>query len=356
MSTHRKIYALHLKAAPSVDDGVMAKIRQFTLRDFAPDELQVREYVLAHNCIDRDNECFDEALLDAFATSLPGKGVHIVHPSSWQSDGGPAEGKVFDARTQTMSLDDARKMLGEPNLQLPPDRQQVKLLFANAYFVKTPDNESLLIKQDAGIAGDCSIGFCTDNPPVSIKDTDGRELTARRWLAPGEALEMSLVWLGAQQGARAVKSATTPSKPENTMSLTAEEITALQTKAASGDKAATQLANLKAALGDDAVLLDSPAQLKVHVTDAKAYKSTLIDEIVIAERHLKITADSEEAVRDSKAFLADMPVERLKAMQKGLEARLPTHHQLKGAPTNVAPAGNAAAPEGSPLNNPAISA
>lgn len=353
--SHLKALALHVKAAPAVDDAALADVNRYTLRPFAADELQLREYVLAHNCIDRDNECFDEALLDNFAASMPGNGVYIKHPTSWQGDGGPAEGKAYAARTETMSIESARQLLNEPDLQLPPDRSQVKVLYADAYFARTPDNTALLIKQDAGIAGDVSIGF-TAQSLQPIYDAEGRELTARRWMGPGKALEMSLVWLGAQPGARATKNAKTNPEPEQTMSLTNEEITALQTKAANGDKSTTQLAAIKTALGEDAALLDNPATLKAHITDAKAYKSALVDDIVGMERQLKITGDTDGDVAAAKTFLSDMPVDRLKAMQKGLEARLPTQHQIRGADANRASAGSAAPAEGSPLANPAIAA
>lgn len=353
--SHLKQLALRVKAAPAVDDAALAAVNQYTLRPFAADELQLREYVLAHNCIDRDNECFDEALLDNFSATLPGKGVYIKHPTSWQGDGGPAEGKVYATRTETLSLESARQLLNEPDLQLPPDRQQVKLLYASAYFAKTPDNAALLIKQDAGIAGDVSIGF-THPPLQPIKDAQGNELTAMRYPAPGKALEMSLVWLGAQPGARATKNAKQNPEPEQTMDLTKEEIAALQAKAAGGDKAATTLATIKTALGDDAALLDNPAQLKAHVADAKAYKDSLIAEIVTVERQLKITGDTDENVRDAKAFLAEQPVDRLRSMLKGYEARLPTNGQIKGAQPNGAAPGTSAVAADSPALNPAFAA
>lgn len=354
MSQHKAL-ALHVKAALAADDAALAKIRKYTLRDFTPDELQLREYVLAHNCIDRDNECFDEALLDNFATTLLGKGVYVTHPTSWRSDGGPAEGKVFDTRTEMMSLDQARTLLNEPDLQLPPDRTQVKVLYASAYYARTEENASLLIKQDAGIAGDVSIGF-TAPSPQPIYDNDGRQLTAVRWPAPGQALEMSLVWLGAQKGARAVKNAKPQSEPERTMDLTKEQIDELKAKAANNEKAATSLAALKAALGDNAGLLDDPSSLARLITDGKSYKASLVDDIVGMERQLKITGDAAEDVAASKTFLTEMPVERLVAMQKGLEARLPTNHGIKGANPNPPPAGSQEAPADSPLSNPALSA
>jgi len=364
VSVQQKSLALRVKAAEAADDAALAAIRAYTLRDFAADELQVREYVLAHNCIDRDNEIFDEGVLDDFARTLPGKGVYIKHPSSWQGDGGPAEGRVYATSTKTMSLDEARTLLREPDLQLPPDRSQAKLLLASAFFAKTPDNASLLIKQDAGIAGDVSIGF-TAQSLQKVTDAQGNELTARRWMGPAKALEMSLVWLGAQPGARAVKSATQENpepettKPEHVMDIKQEDFDALNAKAASGEKAATALAAIKTALGDDAALLDNPAQLKAHVADAKAFKAALVDDIVALERQLGLTGDKPEDVAAAKAFLAEFNVERLQTMQKGYERRaggLYATGQMKGAHTNAGGPGTQAAPADSPINNPALAA
>lgn len=356
MSVQQKSLALCVKDAPAADDAALAAIRQYTLRDFAADELQIREYALAHNCIDRDNEIFDEAVLDDFARTLPGKGVYIKHPGSWQGDGGPAEGRVFACSTQTMSLDELRTLLREPDLQLPPDRSTAKLLLASAFFAKTPDNASLLIKQDAGIAGDVSIGF-TAQQLAKVTDAQGNELTSRRWMSPAKALEMSLVWLGAQPGARAVKSATPqPEEPEQVMDIKQEDFDALNAKAAAGDKATTTLAAIKTALGEHAPLLDNPAQLKAHIVDAKAFKATLIDDVIAMERQLKVTGDTPEDVTAAKAFLGEFSVERLQTMQKGYEKRLPGAGQLKGAHTNAGGPGTQAAAEGSPINNPALAA
>ena len=354
VSLRQKALALHIKAAGAADDATLVAIRQYTLRAFTPDELQIRDYALAHNCIDRDNEVFDEAVLDDFARTLPGKGVYIRHPTSWQGDGGPAEGRVFAATTQTMSLDELRTLLNEPDLQLPPDRTTAKLLTARAFFAKTPDNASLLIKQDAGIAGDVSIGF-TAQGQSPIRDASGNELTARRWMAPAKAMEMSLVWLGAQPGARAIKSATSENPTEQTMSLTTEQITALQAKAAQGEKDAGALAALKAALGDaDAVLLGNPAALKALIADARAFKSALIADVIALERQLGICADTPEAKAAAEEFHADLPVAKLQAMVKGYEGRLPSNGALKGANTNAGAPGSEEPAKDSPINNAAI--
>ncbi|HET6805317.1 MAG TPA: hypothetical protein VFH59_07760 [Frateuria sp.] len=358
MKPQQKSLALHIKAAAAVDEATLAAINAFTLREFTAEELQVREYVLAHNCIDRDNEVFDESLLDDFARTIPGKGVYIIHPTSWEGDGGPAEGRVFAAETKTMPLEELRTMLREPDLQLPPDRTTAKVLITRAFFAKTPENASLLIKQDAGIAGDVSIGF-EARQRVPIVDRDGRELTARRWMGPGKALEMSLVWLGAQPGARAVKNAprSNDTHPEPTMDLTQEQIADLQAKAASGEKNTTLLTALKTALGADAGLLDNPDQLKAHIADAKAYKTALIEDVIATERQLGVVGDAPEDVEEAKTFYANMGVDKLKAVHKGLEKRVPNRQGgMKGANTNQGALGSQQAPEDSPIHNPALAA
>jgi len=361
VSTARtKALALRMKAAtgePSPDQ--LAAIRAFTLRDFDAAELVVREFVIAHNAIDRDDEVMDEGLLADFVRTLPGVGVYIKHPTSWQGDGGPAEGRCFAARSERMSFDAARQLLRAPGLQWPPDRVDATVVYATAYFVKTPDNAALLLKMDAGIAGDCSIGFCAETR-VPIRDSAGRELEASRLMGPGEAHEFSLVWLGAQPGARAIKSAQKTPTEEGTM--TTEQIAALQAenttlKAAKveADKSASVLAAVKAALGNDAGLLDTPSALAEAVTAGKAYRTALVTDIVSAERHLGITADDEASIKAAGELYAGMPVSKLEAMRKSLEARLPKGATIRGSdPNGAAPAGGIKAAAGSPLSNPLI--
>lgn len=324
-----KSVALCMKAAGEPSAAQLAAIRTFTLRDFKPEELVVREFVLAHNAIDRDNEVMDEQLLADFARTIPGKGTYIKHPAGWKGDGGPAEGRVFGARLERMTFEKAREVLREPNLKFPPDRHEAVLLYTDTYFVKTTENEPLLLKMDAGIAGDISIGFnAADITPV--RDAEGRELRAYRWLSPGEALEQSLVWLGAQPGARATKSAP---RETDTMSGDANEtkIKSLETDCANHKAAAeknagaaTLVAGIKAALGDaNAKHLDDAKGAALLITAGLAYRKSLVDDIVTAERHLKITGDTPEHVKAATDFYGDMPTERLEAMRKQLQARVP---------------------------------
>lgn len=311
---------VRIKSAGAPSDAQLAVIRQYTLADMAAESLYVRTFVIAHNAIDRDNECFDDGLLGDFARTLPGKGLFIKHPSGWDGDSGPGEGRWFDAHTERVPLDEARKLLREPMLTLPPDRSDVVLLYADAYLAKTADNDALLTKIDAGIVGDVSIGF-TYNARDYLNDGAGRELTACRLTGPGEALEASLVWLGAQPGARAVKGATrnpleNPMDPQTQQQIDALKASRDSHKAAAetNAKAATALGALKTALGDNASLLDAPARLAEIVSCGKDYRGGLIDTIVAGERHKGMIGDTDADVQTSKSAYAELPAAKLKVL------------------------------------------
>lgn len=362
---HTKSLSLRIKSNGKPSDEQLAKIRQFTLADLSADDLYVRQFVLAHNAIDRDNECFDEQLLADCARTLPGKGLFIKHPMGWDGDSGPGEGRWFDAHTESVSLDDARKLLREPLLTLPPDRTTVMLLYADGYMAKTEDNASLLKKLDAGVAGDVSIGFnYTDRQ--RLKDREGRELNAFRLTGPGEALEGSLVWLGAQPGARAVKHANrSRENHEETMDPTQKQqlddanakVTELTAKVANAEKATTLVAALKTALGDNATLLDTADGIKslVELVSAgKDHRKALIDTIVAGERHRGTIGDTDQAVNDAKAAYADLPTAKLKTFADTLGHK--GAPGIKPADPNARTPGDKSAPEGSILANPLIAA
>lgn len=332
--------ALHKSLASSLRKGAggngtptaeqVGAINAYTLREHSADELYVREFVVCHNGIDRDRECIDEGLLAKFVTSLPGKGLFIKHPMSWDGDSGPGEGRWFAARIERMSLADARTLLREPQFALPPGINEAQVLMASAYMVRTDDTKDLIAKLDAGIAGDVSIGFTTAGRADVIDPVTGTRI-AERLLGPGEALEASLVWLGAQPGARAVKQLNTHPQgnamdPAQLAALKAalgphalllDNPTQLKAVLDSHDTnkaAATSLAALKTALGDQSALLDNPAALKAAVDAGTAYKTTLVDEIVAADRIAGACADTPEAVAAHKAAHEALPVSVLKSL------------------------------------------
>lgn len=310
------------KAVASPTAEQLAAIAQFTVREMKAEELYVREYIVGHNAIDRDRECFDEALLGEFARTFPGKGLFVRHPTGWDGDTGPGEGRIFAARVEQMSLEDARKVLREPNLQLPPDRSMVSVLYASAYIAVTGDNECLRTKLDAGVAGDVSIGFSAAGTE-SVNDRSGNSV-ARRWKAPGEALELSLVWLGAQPGARTHKNAT---REGNAVDQVTKEQLDTANKAASDAQADLKAAQPKAkaydaaaaALGDaNKALLEQPTELAKAVADGQAFRKSLVDDIVAADRASgRVKADTEEEVASIKAAYAAMPTAALKTLHEG---------------------------------------
>ena len=120
-----------IKAASAVTDAQLQMINAHALTALSAEDVQVREYLLCHNGIDRDGEVLDEKLLADLARTLPGKGVFSTgHPGGWSGTGGPAAGKCFDARVEQMSFDQARAELKAPDLQFPPDRSTASVLLA----------------------------------------------------------------------------------------------------------------------------------------------------------------------------------------------------------------------------------
>lgn len=329
----RKALACAIKSAGTPSDEQLRLINGYALETLGADDVYVRTFVVAHNGIDRDREVIDEALLGDFAQTLPGKGLFIRHPGGWDGDSGPGEGRWFAAEVQQMSLDEARTLLREPRLQWPPDRTTASLLLADVYIVRTDDNAALLKKIDGGVVGDVSIGFRSTGR-TEINNADG-ERVARRLHSPGEALEASLVWLGAQPGARAQKGAN-PDDDSEDNAVTPEQIKALQdqqkadqtrisdleAKAAAGAAAVKTLTDLTAALGaEHKALADNPANLAELAIAGKAYRERLIDDITAAERAKGlVTGDDDAAVASHKALYANADLAVLESRAKAVAA------------------------------------
>lgn len=190
--------------APTTDE--LATINAMAIAPLAADDVYVVRSYLAHNAIDRDQEAFDPSLLKDFANSLPGKGLFVSHPGV---DGGkgPGVGRFFAAKVLQVTKTKARQMLGQPNLHWPPDVPEdgALVLDTAAYMANTAGNADLITNLRFGVASDVSIGFRASSRS-DIQDATGNVI-GQRLHGPGEAYEGSLVWLGAQPGARTHKAA-----------------------------------------------------------------------------------------------------------------------------------------------------
>lgn len=163
-------------------------------------EWMARTAILAHARVDRDFERFSEGLLRDFARTLPGKPLLVGH-----NRGGLPEG--IWTKAEVLGVGDAAELVAT---------------FAVPVIPGDATNEALRARINAGVAKCVSIGFeaerrvcdvCGDTEwrcnhwPGTVMQ-DGTRATAT-WMAPGEAVEGSVVWLGAQPGAELLKSAAT---------------------------------------------------------------------------------------------------------------------------------------------------
>ncbi|MBB5885473.1 hypothetical protein DYQ93_11410 [Xanthomonas sp. LMG 8992] len=355
--TRHKSLHLCIKSAGAPSDAQLAAIRTYTLADMPAEKLYVRSFVVAHNAIDRDDECFDEALLADFARTLPGKGLFVKHPSGWDGDSGPGKGRWFGAKLERMSVEEARTLLREPALSFPPGVDTAVLLMGDAYLVRTASNADMLDEMDAGIVGDVSLGFVAKSRQPLVDD-QGHELTARRLLGPGEALEASLVWLGAQPGARAIKSAKTT--PENDVNLQeqldAEKAAHTATKSAlsAAQPAHDIVVKARAALGAHAALLDDPDRLAEVVKAADAHRVALVDQIIAGERHAGLLGDDEESVAAAKAIHMGERLERLQQLAGHYGKRAPSGGRMAPSDPNARTPQDTAQAKGVFATNPAF--
>lgn len=357
----QKSLAVAIKAAGDPSADQLAAIRTYTLTDLTAEQVYCRTFAVAHNAIDRDRECFDESLLADYANTLPGKGVFIRHPTGFDGDSGPGKGRCFGARLERMSHDEARTLLRAPGLQWPPASDTAVLLMADAYIVRTAGNADLLLEIDAGIVSDVSIGG-TVKDAERVTDAEGRELNVWRLTGPGEALEFSFVWLGAQPGARAVKHA---NRTEDRDMPTEEQYQAEKSARTAAETKATNLQaqldaaqpshdivlGLRKALGDQASLIDKPDDLAASVKAAAAYRDELIETIVKQERQLGLCDDDDESVTAAKAIYAGDPLTRLQDRAKRLEAQATKGGRMQSSDAHR---GQAPAPTGEFAENPAF--
>jgi hypothetical protein len=328
----------------------MALINGYTLKELRPEDVYVRSVYLAHNAIDRDQECFDDALLEDFSATLPGKGFFVKHPLGWDGSSGPGEGIWFEAKILTMSLDEARKLLKQPDLMFAPDTKQAKILEASRYMLRLDydvETRKLIDKTDAGIAGRHSIGFSAKGR-VEVTDEYGNTI-AHRIVGPGEAREGSVVWLESQYGAHAFKHAGGPQpsfeshEEEPSMAMSADEQKEFNDAKTARQTAENEVKTLKPkaeahdeimAVAGEKATVDS---VKALIAAGLDYRKGLEADLLRLERLQGVVGDTEEDAKSAGQVYASLSNEAIKTRVEKLQAKFPGDgaSQLAGGDPNA---------------------
>jgi hypothetical protein len=173
-------------SAKAASPGDLEIINSYAVKTLTEDEVAIYEGNVANSRIDRDGERFNEDVLADFADSLPGKSLLVGH--NWA---GPGVGRFFKA-------------------WLVEDDGAMWLRGAFYLLKKDPDAQALITKIDGGVAWALSVGFsCPDR--MVMTGRDGSILYAEYRRGPNgeraEAMEASLVFLGAQFDAQIARKA-----------------------------------------------------------------------------------------------------------------------------------------------------
>ncbi len=303
-------------------------INRYALTPLKAEEVYTRKLLLAHNCIDRDNERFPDPMLDQFATTIVGKSLLIAHNRKETGSG-----LFFDASTEEMTPEQFKSLTGEMP-RMPDGVDRCKCLWAWFYTLKTPSSEEWLKWIDGGITRHCSIGFAAADLTAIRKEPNG---PAMYWeyVTPGEALEGSLVWLGAQPGATAqknLKDQDTTNRGEPTMKTLVALLVGFGIKSLTETATEDQVAaGIKALIDEkDAKIRD----LEPQAADGKAYRDDLIADTVKFAALLEEIGSDEKAAKDEADFLKSVPIARLKAQRDKYETKarekFPTHTIFTG--------------------------
>lgn len=326
MKTARIIATKALGDGKSVTPEQLAKINKYAMVPLTIDQVYVRKYLVANNALDRDNERFSEAVLDDFAASLPGKGFFVEgHPGGYSGSGGPGQGLFFASYTEEMSVEQFTIQTGEiPGL--PLGITIVKVLWGEAYILRLESNKDTLANIDGGIYRFVSIGF--QSPFVEITGDRGNYIYGE-YRPKGEAREASLVWLGAQVGAVAMKAA------ENAVTRYALRVTKeggtenmkeflkrLSDKLGKTITEENALDDIAAAFTDKAAEKDAEiSALKPRAADGEAYRKSLIDDTIRFGVLISEIPTDEAGQKAEEEFLKGLPIERLKGMKEKFEKR-----------------------------------
>lgn len=187
---------------PEQDD--YEKIRQFTRKEFSPEELFVFSLILCSNDIDRDYEKFSVSALNELAALFVGK-TGIRDHSMKSSD---QTARIFDTWVETVPK------------KKTADGEALCVLRAKAYMVRSSENESLITEIEAGIKKEVSVSCAMGSYVCSVcgeskksgkcSHVNGREYSGKLCYSilsdATDAYEWSFVAVPAQREAGVTKS------------------------------------------------------------------------------------------------------------------------------------------------------
>lgn len=326
-----KIKQFGLKASGAgadVTPDMLAKINRYALKELTADDVYVRKFLMAHNCIDRDRECFPAEMLDQFAATFPGKSMLEGHDRRSRPCG-----KWFDAFTEEMTPEQFKSLTGEEP-KLPVGVTTCKVLNTWGYMLKTAGSDELIQQIDGGVCSHCSIGFAAADLKAVKTDPNGPALYYE-YVAPGEALEGSLVWLGAQPGATAQKGFEEENhiKGEESMKLLIATLVGFGLKTLTDTATEEQVA-----AGIKALIDEKAAAIKALEEDAelgKAFREKTVADFVAAKQKLGEAGDTDEEQAALKAAVSRFDfgflVNEVKHLEKRVAEKFPAAGQLAGS-------------------------
>ena len=267
-------------------------------------------------------------MLDQFAVTMPGKSMLVGHNCRDLPCG-----KFFDASTEQMSCEQFQALTGEEP-KMPENATTCKVLWAWAYMVKTPSNDELTQQIDGGVCTHCSIGFAAADIVAVRKEPNG---AAQYWqyISPGEALEGSLVWLGAQPGAGAQKTLNHQEKHTtevHSMKGIIACLVGMGLKTLIADATEDQItAGIKSLVEEKDAKIK---ELEGKAADGEAYRNDLVTDTVKFAALIGEVDDTEKAKKEEEDFLKTLPIARLKSQRDKYEAKarekFPTHTVFQG--------------------------
>lgn len=192
------------KSASALTEEKLGLIEKYSRRRMSEDEIYTFSLVLCDNEIDRDNERFTIEALQGLAGLFLGKtGIFDHNPK-----GSNQTARIFF--TEVKQHPDRKTAVGEVYTYLS----------AEAYMVRCPKNEDLILEIEAGIKKEVSVGCSMRECICSVCGKDinsgkcghirGREYGGAKCHAilarPADAYEWSFVAVPAQLGAGVTKS------------------------------------------------------------------------------------------------------------------------------------------------------